>query len=49
MHGGETLRTYQDLLAVGENEKDRMEFVQGAVRDHTSSGDYKIAAAAEAY
>lgn len=43
------MRTYQDLLAVGENEKDRMEFVQGAVRDHTSSEDYKIAAAAEAY
>ena len=49
MHGGETLRTYQDLTAVGENEKDRMEFVRGAVRDHTSSDDYKIAAAAEAY
>jgi len=43
------LRTYQDLLAVGENEKDRMEFVRGAVRDHTSSDDYKIAAAAESY
>ena len=25
------LRTYQDLLAVGENEKGRMEFVRGAV------------------
>ena len=49
MHGGETLRTYQDLLAVGENEKERMEFVRGAVQDHTSSDDYKIAAAAEAY
>lgn len=49
MHGGETLRTYQDLLEVGENEKDRMEFVRGAVNDHTSSDDYKIAAAAEAY
>ena len=43
------LRTYQDLLAVGENEKDRMGFVRGAVQDHTSSDDYKIAAAAEAY
>ena len=48
MHGGETLRTYQDLMEVGENEKDRMEFVRGAVNDHTSSSDYKIAAAAEA-
>lgn len=43
------MRTYQDLLEVGENEKDRMEFVRGAVNDHTSSDDYKIAAAAEAY
>ena len=43
------MRTYQDLTAVGENEKDRMEFVRGAVQDHTSSDDYKIAAAAEAY
>ena len=43
------MRTYQDLLGVGENEKDRMEFVRGAVQDHISSDDYKIAAAAEAY
>lgn len=43
------MRTYQDLLEIGENEKDRMAFVQGAVRDHTSSNDYKIAAVAEAY
>ena len=43
------MRTYQDLMEVGENEKDRMEFVRGAVNDHTSSSDYKIAAAAEAY
>ena len=43
------MRTYQDLLAVGENEKDRMDFVRVAVRDHISSDDYKIAAAAEAY
>src|SRR5699024_3881787 len=49
MHGGEMLRTYQDLVEVGDSEKERMEFVQGAVRDHTSSDDYKIAAAAEAY
>ena len=43
------IKTYQDLLDIGENEKERMEFVRGAVRDHTSSDDYKIAAAAEAY
>lgn len=43
------MRTYQDLLAVGESEKERMDFVRGAVNDHTSSDDYKIAAVAEAY
>ena len=43
------MRTYQDLLEVGENEKERMEFVRGAVRDHISSDDDKIADAAEAY
>lgn len=41
--------TYQDLLAVGEGEKDRMDFIRAAVNGHTSSGDYKIAAAAETY
>ena len=43
------MRTYQNLLAVGNNEHERMEFVRGAVADHISSSDYKIAAAAEAY
>lgn len=41
--------TYQDLIAVGENENDRMDFVTAAVNAHTSSTDYKIAATAEAY
>lgn len=43
------IKTYQDLLAVGENEQNRMDFIRGAVMDHTSSDDYKIASAAEAY
>ena len=43
------MRTYQDLQAVGADEQKRMEFVRSAVSDHTSSDDYKIAAAAEAY
>lgn len=43
------MKTYQDLIAVGENEKERMEFVRSAVADHISSSDYQIAAAAEAY
>lgn len=36
-------------MELGKNEKKRMDFVRGAVNDHTSSDDYKIAAAAEAY
>ena len=43
------IKTYQDLLAVGEGEKQRMEFVQSLVNEHTGSDAYKIAAAAEAY
>ena len=47
--GGETTRTYQDLVKLGENEVDRMDFVQVLVNEHVSSDAYKIAAAAEAY
>ena len=43
------MKTYQDLISVGENETNRMEFVRSVVNDHISSDDYKIAAAAEAY
>lgn len=43
------MTTYQDLIAVGENEINRMEFVRSVVNDHISSDDYKIASAAEAY
>ena len=43
------MTTYQDLVAVGENEANRMEFVRSVVNDHISSDDYKIASAAEAY
>ena len=42
-------KTYQDLTALGDNEKARMDFVAGLVREHTSSDGYTIAAAAEAY
>ena len=43
------MKIYQDLVAVGENEINRMEFVRSVVNDHISSDDYKIASAAEAY
>ena len=43
------MKTYQDLLEVGENERDRMEFVLSAIREHKASKDYAIAADAELY
>ena len=43
------MRTYQDLVALGENETERMAFIRGAVRDHINSSAYSIATAAEAY
>lgn len=41
--------TYQDLLEVGENERDKMEFVKKAITNHQSSEFYKIANDAELY
>lgn len=41
--------TYNDLLDIGENEKQRMEFVLSAIREHKASKDYAIAADAELY
>ena len=45
----EDIKTYQDLLEVGENERDRMEFVLKAINEHTKSKDYEIARDAELY
>ena len=41
--------TYNDLLEIGENERDRMEFVMDAIRDHKGSELYKTAYDAELY
>lgn len=41
--------TYQDLLAVGENEKERVNFVLSAIHNHKMSSDYEIAIIAEEY
>lgn len=41
--------TYQDLLAVGDDEHERMRFVQDAVRAHKQTRPYAIARDAEAY
>lgn len=37
------MKTYQDLQAVGENIKDRMEFVQTVIREHKTGDLYKWA------
>lgn len=43
------IKTYQDLLEVGEIERDRMEFVLNAIREHKASTDYQTARDAELY
>ncbi len=43
------IRTYQDLLGVGDIEKDRMNFVLSAIQEHQNSEQYKIAKDAEQY
>ena len=43
------IKTYQDLLDIGENEKQRMEFVLSAIREHKASADYLTAVDAELY
>lgn len=41
--------TYNDLLDIGENERDRMEFVLDAIKEHKGSELYKTAYDAELY
>ena len=41
--------TFNDLVEIGENERDRMEFVLDAIREHKSSDLYKTAYDAELY
>lgn len=41
--------TYNDLLEIGENERDRMEFVLDAIKEHKGSELYKTAYDAELY
>ena len=41
--------TYQDLLALGDNEDRRMEFVRALISSHKSSDDYKEAETAVMY
>lgn len=41
--------TYQDLLAIGENDSDRMNFVRSAINQHKSSPEYRTAWVADQY
>lgn len=43
------MKTYQDLLAVGEDEKQRMDFIRQAINEHKSSPAYQYALDAELY
>lgn len=43
------IKTYNDLLEVGEIERDRMEFVLDAIKSHMGSAEYKLAVDAELY
>lgn len=43
------MKTYNDLVAVGENEKERIDFIRQAINEHCSSDRYKTAVDAELY
>lgn len=43
------MKTYQDLIAAGQSENNRMDFIIKAVQEHKGSPLYKIARDAEAY
>ena len=46
---GGAMLTYQDFLAAGEGERERMNFVLSAIQDHKRSEQYKTAESADAY
>lgn len=43
------MKTYQDLLALGENEKERMQFVLKCIAEHKNSAAYRLAVDADMY
>lgn len=43
------MKTYQDLIALGEDEKQRADFILQAINEHKSSDLYKTATLAEQY
>lgn len=44
-----TIKTYQDLLEIGKDEKARMDFVMQVIKDHIGSQEHRIAEDAEQY
>lgn len=45
----DAINTYQDLLAVGEDEKRRMDFALSVMRDHQASPEFQTAVVAREY
>lgn len=43
------MKTYQDLVEIGENEQERMAFLQQAINKHKSGEVYQVAADADLY
>lgn len=43
------IKTYQDLLAVGQNDQDRMDFILAAINQHKASRCYSVASDADLY
>ena len=43
------MKTYQDLVKIGENEQERMAFLQHAINEHKSGEVYQVAADANLY
>lgn len=43
------MKTYQDLIAVGQDDKERMSFILSAIREHQSSKAFKVAENAMLY
>ena len=41
--------TYNDLLEIGENEKERIDFIRQAINEHCNSDRYNTAVDAELY
>ena len=43
------MKTYQDLVAIGDNEQAKKDFIISAIADHKATPEYKIAKDAELY